>query len=61
MHPTILCSLDDWRPHSEAGITYEQFCNKMEDVIANTPPYLKDIFTRVYKEARKTYHDRPEN
>ena len=51
----IMGSIDDWRCYYEFGVSYEQFCNKNQELLAKCSPYLKDIFQTVITESEATY------
>lgn len=47
--------LDNWRPYTEIGITFEAFCEKYEEIIENIDPYIEPYFSEVYDLAKQTY------
>jgi 5'-deoxynucleotidase YfbR-like HD superfamily hydrolase len=55
----ILGQIDNWRPYSEYGITYKEYCEKSEEFLERCSPCLKNIFEEVYEETKKTYYDKP--
>jgi 5'-deoxynucleotidase YfbR-like HD superfamily hydrolase len=55
----VLGGMDDWRPYSRYGVTYEQFCKKSEDFLRKGSPYLKTVLDGVIEQSKKTYYDRP--
>lgn len=59
MQAIILGEIDGWRPYMSYGVTYEQFCGKIEELITKSSPYLKEIFKEVFESARETYYDNP--
>jgi 5'-deoxynucleotidase YfbR-like HD superfamily hydrolase len=60
MQSIILGEIDGWRPYSAYGVTYDQFCKKGEEFLDTCSPYVKDIFTKVLEQAKKTYYDQPD-
>lgn len=60
MQAIILGEIDNWRPYRSYGVTYEQFCEKIEEFISESSPYVKDIFREVFESARETYYDNPD-
>ncbi len=59
MQAPILGSIDNWRPYKEYGVPYKQFSDKGEKLLAKCSPYLKDLFSEVFEEGKRTYYDRP--
>lgn len=59
MQAIILGKIDNWRPYSVYGISYEEFCKKGEEFLFKCSPYLKDIFALVLERGRQTYYDQP--
>jgi len=60
MQAVILGEMDDWRPYESYGVTYGQFCEKMEQFISASSPFVKDVLREVFESARKTYYDNPD-
>jgi len=56
----ILGKMDNWRPYKSYGVTYKQFCDKIEEFISESSLYVKDIFGEVFEDAKKTYYDNPD-
>lgn len=59
MQAIVLGELDEWRPYREYGVTYEEFCNKIEGFLSESSVYTKEIFKEVFSKARETYYDNP--
>lgn len=59
MQAKILGEMDDWRPYASYGVTWQQYCDKSEEILKKCSPYLKDIYIEVYEHTKKTYYDRP--
>lgn len=59
MQAPILGSIDNWRPYKEYGIPYKQFSDKGEELLTKCSPHLKDLFSKVFEEGKRTYYDRP--
>ncbi len=59
MQEIVLGQIDDWRPYADYGVKYKQFCDKCEEFLVKSSPYLKNIFVEVFEESKKTYYDRP--
>ncbi len=55
----ILGSIDNWRPYASYGVSYDQFCEKGEDIFNKCSPYLKKVLSGILKESKKKYYDRP--
>lgn len=60
MQAIILGKIDCWRPYMSYGVTYKQFCTKIEEVIAKCSPCMKEIFKEVFESAQETYYDNPD-
>ena len=56
----ILGEMDNWRPYRSYGVTYGQFCEKIQEFISGSSPYVRDIFREVFESARETYYDNPD-
>ena len=61
MQAIILGQIDNWRPYAGYGVSYEQYCNKIDEFIKRCSPFVRDIFMKVYEASKKTYYDNPVN
>ena len=59
MQAPILGQIDNWRPYKEYGIPYKQFSDKGKELLVKCSPYLKNLFSKVFEEGKRTYYDRP--
>ncbi len=60
MQAIILGKIDGWRPYMSYGVTYEQFCVKIEGFIIKCSPHVREIFKEVFETAKETYYDNPD-
>lgn len=59
MQMLIMGSLDDWRPYKEISISYETFCAKQAEHLANSSIYAREIFKSLSDYCISTYYDQP--
>lgn len=56
MQALILADLDGWRPHREAGITFNQFEAKYKELLEKNPIDFRPIFESVVEYSKTTYY-----
>ena len=59
MQAIILGEIDDWRPYIILGISYDAFCAKNEELLAQCSPHVSELFAEVIERGKQTYYDRP--
>lgn len=51
----IMGDLDAWRPYHDISITFEQFCDKNNEQLEKSSPYIRDIFDGIITYSKTTY------